>query len=134
MKVLESFEAVRGAIGAKVACLVPTMGFLHEGHRSLMERSVEDRDVTVASIFVNPLQFAPGEDLSRYPRDARGDLSKCRGEGVDVVLDEQTLAAGHELAGAPVVGFSRSLAPAASTRSAYQGLAAESGGTHVRRL
>jgi pantoate--beta-alanine ligase len=66
--------------------LVPTMGALHAGHRSLVRRAHEVADVVVASIFVDPTQLAPGEDLARYPRDLDADLEVCAAEGVDVVL------------------------------------------------
>ena len=66
--------------------LVPTMGFLHRGHRSLMEASHERADLTAVSIFVNPTQFGPSEDLARYPRDLEGDLRKCREAKVDVAF------------------------------------------------
>ena len=74
--------------GGRVA-LVPTMGALHEGHASLMRSAREqgsDADAVVVSIFVNPMQFAPGEDLDRYPRTFDADLEVCAGEGVDVVF------------------------------------------------
>jgi pantoate--beta-alanine ligase len=62
------------------------MGYLHEGHRSLMRAARDECDFVVATIFVNPLQFGPNEDLDRYPRDIDGDLAACRAEGVDAVL------------------------------------------------
>jgi pantoate--beta-alanine ligase len=65
---------------------VPTMGYLHEGHLSLV-RIAEDRcDLKVLSIFVNPIQFLPGEDLARYPRDFGRDEALCRAAGVDVIF------------------------------------------------
>jgi pantoate--beta-alanine ligase len=66
--------------------LVPTMGFLHEGHLSLMREGRKRADGVATSIFVNPTQFGPKEDLSRYPRDFEGDLAKCASAGVDVVF------------------------------------------------
>ena len=62
------------------------MGFLHEGHLSLMRKAREDCDVVVVSIFVNPAQFGPDEDLDRYPRDAEGDRQKCGSAGVDILF------------------------------------------------
>lgn len=66
--------------------VVPTMGFLHEGHRSLMRRARTDNDAVVVTIFVNPTQFAAGEDLSKYPRDLAGDTRASAEEGVDVLF------------------------------------------------
>jgi pantoate--beta-alanine ligase len=77
-------DAARAA-GRRVG-LVPTMGFLHEGHRSLMRAARAGTDFVVVTIFVNPLQFGAGEDLDRYPRDVDGDLEQCRAEGVDLVF------------------------------------------------
>ena len=66
--------------------LVPTMGALHEGHLSLIKRSVAENDVTVVSIFVNPAQFGPAEDYSKYPRPFAKDASVCRRAGVDMIF------------------------------------------------
>jgi len=66
--------------------LVPTMGYLHEGHLSLMRKGRSENDVVVATIFVNPTQFGPSEDLDKYPRDPEGDAEKCRSAGVDVLF------------------------------------------------
>lgn len=64
---------------------VPTMGALHDGHISLVEKAREASDITVASIFVNPTQFAPGEDLDTYPRTEEADIGKLRSVGCDIV-------------------------------------------------
>ena len=65
---------------------VPTMGYLHAGHQSLMQASVVANDITVVSIFVNPLQFAAGEDLGSYPRDLARDTDCCADAGVDLIF------------------------------------------------
>ncbi len=66
--------------------LVPTMGFLHEGHLNLVRKSREENDFTVVSIFVNPIQFGPSEDLARYPRNIERDLNLLEEEGVDILF------------------------------------------------
>jgi len=66
--------------------LVPTMGFFHEGHLSLMRRARAENDLLVVSLFVNPAQFAPGEDFSAYPRDEQRDAELAEAEGVDVLF------------------------------------------------
>lgn len=70
----------------KTIGFVPTMGYLHEGHLSLIRRSKAENDVTVVSIFVNPIQFGPNEDLDRYPRDIEGDIEKLNSLSVDVLF------------------------------------------------
>lgn len=77
-------ESVRRS-GRRLA-LVPTMGYLHEGHLSLMREGGRRADVVASSIFVNPTQFGPNEDLARYPRDWEGDLAKCASAGVEAVF------------------------------------------------
>ncbi|MEV4469987.1 pantoate--beta-alanine ligase [Nonomuraea sp. NPDC049504] len=78
-------DLVKARRGGTVA-LVPTMGALHEGHRSLIRQARVRADQVVVSIFVNPLQFGPNEDFSRYPRTFDADLDVCRAEGVEVVF------------------------------------------------
>ena len=77
-------EAARAA--GQTVGFVPTMGYLHAGHASLMAAARAGTDVVVASIFVNPLQFGPTEDLDAYPRDLDGDTAVAEREGVDLLF------------------------------------------------
>ncbi len=72
--------------GGVAVGFVPTMGYLHEGHGSLVDASVAATDQTVVSVFVNPLQFGPGEDLEAYPRDLDADLALCEARGAALVF------------------------------------------------
>jgi pantoate--beta-alanine ligase len=89
-KVLRSKDELRAALapvrreGSSIG-LVPTMGFLHEGHLSLLGAARAECDLVVMSLFVNPAQFGPGEDLDRYPRDEERDLRLAAEAGVDLV-------------------------------------------------
>ena len=91
MEIIKSIEALRyrlkksRADGASIG-FVPTMGFLHEGHLSLMRRARQENDLVVASIFVNPAQFGPNEDLAAYPRDAQRDTALMQSVDVDVAF------------------------------------------------
>lgn len=79
------FTAAKEGKQIKVA-LVPTMGYLHEGHASLLRKARAENDLVVLSIFVNPIQFGPNEDFERYPRDPEKDLTLAEREGVDFVF------------------------------------------------
>ena len=68
---------------------VPTMGYLHEGHRSLMQQAGQENSKVIVSIFVNPMQFAPNEDLATYPRDLERDQQVCQQAGVDLIFHPQ---------------------------------------------
>ncbi len=89
--VIERVAALRAELDAiraqgRTVGFVPTMGAFHEGHRSLMRAARANHDMVVVSLFVNPLQFGPSEDLDRYPRDLAGDLAVATAEGVDIVF------------------------------------------------
>ena len=76
-KVLRSIEEMRSFEVTGQLGLIPTMGYLHEGHLSLARRAREECGTVAISIFINPMQFGPSEDLGRYPRDEAGDLEAC---------------------------------------------------------
>jgi pantoate--beta-alanine ligase len=86
MIVVDTFAAVRAETGSIPSALVPTMGFLHEGHLSLVEVAAEVSDRVVMSLFVNPLQFDEVGDLDRYPRDLERDAALAEFAGVDVLF------------------------------------------------
>ena len=87
LKTVAAFRAARAALGD--LGLVPTMGFLHEGHLSLVARARAENAAVAASIFVNPTQFGPTEDLARYPRDLDRDLKLLAAAGVDLVFNPE---------------------------------------------
>jgi len=105
MKIIHTPEEMQQAAQAlrregKTIGFVPTMGFLHEGHLSLMRIAREAADVVVSSIFVNPTQFGPNEDLDAYPRDFERDEKLCREAGVDLLFypsSENMHLAGHSV-------------------------------------
>lgn len=76
--------------------LVPTMGFLHKGHASLIKNAVEDNDIVVVSDFVNPIQFGPNEDLESYPRDINADSKLCEEIGADFIFNPEPSEMYHD--------------------------------------
>ncbi len=91
MKIIRSIkqmQRVAREIAAKgqTIGLVPTMGFLHEGHLSLIRKAKKEADIVITSIFVNPAQFAPTEDLDKYPRDEKGDIKRIGSAGSEIVF------------------------------------------------
>lgn len=79
-------RAIRLRKEGKRIGLVPTMGYFHQGHLSLMEAAVKETDCAVVSLFVNPMQFGPAEDFDRYPRDLERDLKLAQEAGVDIIF------------------------------------------------
>jgi pantoate--beta-alanine ligase len=95
MRVVEHVADVRAMVGdarraGQRIGFVPTMGYLHDGHLALVAEARRRAGLVVMSIFVNPLQFGPTEDFSRYPRDPDGDATKARGAGVDLLFVPET--------------------------------------------
>jgi pantoate--beta-alanine ligase len=91
MEIIETVAAMQARsdelrLEGRTIALVPTMGFLHEGHLELMRVGTKHADTLMISIFVNPTQFGPSEDYEQYPRDTEGDLEKAREVGVDIVF------------------------------------------------
>ena len=101
MKIVETIAEVRQQVkewrreGLSVG-LVPTMGYLHEGHKSLIDRAVEENDRVVVSVFVNPMQFAPSEDLESYPRDMDRDAALCEQSGASLIFHPEPKEMYHE--------------------------------------
>ena len=94
MKVVKTVKEVREIVSAwrkegLTVGLVPTMGYLHEGHQSLIIKSAEQNDRTVVSVFVNPIQFGPNEDLEAYPRDLDRDIQKVEEAGGDLIFNPE---------------------------------------------
>ncbi len=86
LETIAEYEGLRQQWQGKKVALVPTMGALHEGHQALIRQACQLADVVVVSIFVNPLQFGPKEDLAAYPRPLEKDLAICKTLGVDAVF------------------------------------------------
>ncbi len=90
-EVLKDFKKEGKSIG-----LVPTMGFLHKGHASLIKKAVEENDIVVVSDFVNPIQFGPNEDLEAYPRDINADSKLCEDLGADFIFNPEVSEMYHD--------------------------------------
>lgn len=94
MKVIKKIDELRDVLKdfkkeGKSIGLVPTMGFLHKGHASLIKKAVSENDIVVVSDFVNPIQFGPNEDLEAYPRDINADSKLCEDLGADFIFNPE---------------------------------------------
>lgn len=91
MEIIKDIDTMRKVLknlkGSKAIGFVPTMGCLHEGHKSLISRAKKDNEIVIVSIFVNPTQFAPGEDYENYPRNIERDSDICIEAGVDYIFN-----------------------------------------------
>ena len=130
MKIVRSKTELREALAeprreGKRIGLVPTMGYFHEGHLSLMREAREDCDVVVVSLFVNPTQFGPGEDLDAYPRDEDRDAELAALEGVDLLWTPDTDEMYPE-------GFATSVEVANSLTGVLEGDPEHRGPSHFR--
>ncbi len=82
---MQQFSILNRVAGKKIA-VVPTMGYLHEGHLSLIKEAKKLADIVITTLFVNPTQFAPNEDLAKYPRDYESDFKKAESAGADIIF------------------------------------------------
>lgn len=101
MKVIKKIDELRDVLkdfkkDGKSIGLVPTMGFLHKGHASLIKKAVEENDIVVVSDFVNPIQFGPNEDLEAYPRDINADSKLCEELGADFIFNPEVSEMYHD--------------------------------------
>lgn len=101
MKVIKKIDELREILKdykkeGKSIGLVPTMGFLHKGHASLIKKAVSENDIVVVSDFVNPIQFGPNEDLEAYPRDINADSKLCEDLGADFIFNPEPSEMYHD--------------------------------------
>ncbi|MDU4446596.1 MAG: pantoate--beta-alanine ligase [Anaerococcus vaginalis] len=101
MKVIKKIDELKDVLKdykkeGKTIGLVPTMGFLHKGHASLIKKAVEENDIVVVSDFVNPIQFGPNEDLEAYPRDINADSKLCEDLGADFIFNPEPSEMYHD--------------------------------------
>lgn len=101
MKVIKKIDELKDVLKdykkeGKTIGLVPTMGFLHKGHASLIKKAVSENDIVVVSDFVNPIQFGPNEDLEAYPRDINADSKLCEDLGADFIFNPEPSEMYHD--------------------------------------